>query len=342
MLKLELIENPILVKKGFGVTALQPKKETLKKAKLRLLFLTEKPCIAFSRDFLDCYEVITLKNYSYIHDVIRFKKVDLVFVDAGLPNDQALTFLSHRSHSLRSMPTLIWNEFYVPMEPYIAAGANDFYVGLTDSPLFWLRVDNFARQALQSPWLEINRFGPVHQKQSKTELAFLAYYDSLTGLPNRRFFKDRLEEKVCSLGLAAAEHKKFAVLFLDLDGFKAINDDYQHTVGDWLLKQVASRLKNCMRKNDTVSRLGGDEFAVILDGVGRESVVETIAHRILCRLSSPYVYEGYSLKIGVSIGISLFPVNGETYDDLISHADYAMYLAKKSGKGKFCFMGMRR
>jgi len=162
----------------------------------------------------------------------------------------------------------------------------------------------------------------------------LAYSDALTGLPNRQLFNDRLN---MALAQAYRQLGKVALLFLDLDGFKAVNDQLGHDYGDLLLKQVAERLKGCVRNSDTVARLGGDEFTIIL-GIRDRQDAEMVAQKLLATVRAPYDLNGQVVdRIGTSIGIALYPQDGSQAADLIKKADNAMYAAKQGGKNAYRF-----
>ncbi|HEY9853034.1 MAG TPA: CHASE2 domain-containing protein [Leptolyngbyaceae cyanobacterium] len=171
-------------------------------------------------------------------------------------------------------------------------------------------------------------------KISEDRLRYLAYHDSLTGLPNRKLFSERLNQ---SLDWANDNQQLVALLFLDLDGFKQINDTKGHDMGDLLLQSVAGRLSRCLRGSDTVSRLGGDEFTVILPAIPGESEIEKVAEKILETITRPFELNGQIIAITLSIGISVFPRNGNDIETLIKNADAAMYRAKQQGKNKYEF-----
>jgi diguanylate cyclase (GGDEF)-like protein/PAS domain S-box-containing protein len=156
-----------------------------------------------------------------------------------------------------------------------------------------------------------------------------ANYDSLTQLPNRNLLKDRLTHAIAH---AQRTHQQIAVLFLDLDRFKTVNDSLGHTAGDVLLKTVAMRLQACLRGVDTVARLGGDEFVIMLENLPHEKLAVTVARKILKALKTPFLLEGHEFVITASIGITLFPRDGEDVDTLLKHADTAMYWAKEEGR----------
>lgn len=162
------------------------------------------------------------------------------------------------------------------------------------------------------------------------ELSYLAFHDPLTGLPNRALLFERLTQE---LAYAERYNITVALLYLDLDLFKQVNDVFGHGVGDELLRQVAERLLGCVRRTDTVSRLGGDEFAVLLTGFDHQTFPEELATKIIKRLSEPFVLNQETVNVSTSIGISLFPEDGQDAESLVKHADTAMYQAKAQGRG---------
>lgn len=161
-----------------------------------------------------------------------------------------------------------------------------------------------------------------------------AHHDLLTGLPNRRLFLDRLEQETKH---AKRSSLPLAVLFMDLDGFKEINDSLGHEAGDRLLTDVAERLTNCVREDDTVARLGGDEFTVILSGARQREHVELVARSIIDALAMPFQIAEKPVRISVSIGATFFPQDAASPEDLLNAADQAMYKAKKSGSNRLRF-----
>jgi diguanylate cyclase (GGDEF)-like protein/PAS domain S-box-containing protein len=172
------------------------------------------------------------------------------------------------------------------------------------------------------------------RKVAESQVQYLAYYDSLTGLPNRSLLNDRLRSALA----AARRHKeKAAILFLDLDRFKIINDSLGHSVGDLLLKEVATRLKDLSREEDTVSRIGGDEFLVVLPTIHDSVDAAVTAQRIAKGMDQEFIIDGRSFKVTCSIGISIFPEHGLDGETLIKNADAAMYSAKESGRYTFRF-----
>ena len=172
------------------------------------------------------------------------------------------------------------------------------------------------------------------RKRAEEIITFQAYHDQLTHLPNRILFKDRLE-----LAIAQAQRRGglLAVMFIDVDRFKRVNDTYGHSEGDRLLRGLASRLKETLRKGDTLARLGGDEFIILLPDIAHSEDAETIAQKIHAALKTPFQLEHGSFHATVSIGISVFPRDGDVAEQLTQHADIAMYQIKREGKNGFRF-----
>lgn len=161
-----------------------------------------------------------------------------------------------------------------------------------------------------------------------------AFHDSLTGLPNRMLFKDRLSH---ALVHAKRNKQMLAVIFLDLDRFKLINDTLGHEIGDHLLKSVALRLQKCVREEDTISRLGGDEFTLLLPEISKSESAAKVAQKIIEEILQPFCIGEYELYISTSIGIALYPSDGEDAETLLKNADTAMYLAKERGRNNYQF-----
>ena len=174
----------------------------------------------------------------------------------------------------------------------------------------------------------------TEQKLSTERIYHLAHFDVLTNLPNRRLFNDRL---LLAVQHAERHGNNFAVLFLDLDNFKRINDTLGHHAGDLLLQAVAQRLLDCLRKIDAVARFGGDEFAIMLEEVKDPSDIERVAQKIIEAVSAPVELEGVEVQVGVSIGVSIFPADGGSVQELFKNSDTAMYRAKALGKNRCQF-----
>ncbi len=181
-------------------------------------------------------------------------------------------------------------------------------------------------------WVAIHEDITERQK-AEAHIAHLARHDQLTDLPNRVFLREELDKRLRRL----RHGEKFAVLWLDLDRFKSVNDSLGHPIGDKLLNAVANTLTNCVDGDDFVARLGGDEFAIIHADVGRPEESGVLASRIIERLDTPYEIEGQQLNIGASIGLAIAPTDGKNADQLLKNADLAMYRAKADGRGSYCF-----
>ncbi len=183
--------------------------------------------------------------------------------------------------------------------------------------LIWLFLDDRARA--------------LHAADQALQLAL---YDALTGLPNRKLLDERLKQTIAK---ARRHPGAFALMFIDLDKFKPVNDTYGHAYGDLLLKEVAKRLQNCMRETDTACRLGGDEFVALLAEIDGPDAAMKVATKILRRLTLPYEVVGHVFDISASIGVALYPENGGDGKTLMKSADMAMYEAKNSGRGNVKF-----
>jgi diguanylate cyclase (GGDEF)-like protein/PAS domain S-box-containing protein len=188
-----------------------------------------------------------------------------------------------------------------------------------------------SQQGTETIWLLADI---TQMKQHETEIANIAYHDILTGLPNRLLLFDRLKQ---SLAQAERSKRMLAVCYLDLDGFKPINDNYGHQAGDQLLIEIANRMQATVRSNDTVGRLGGDEFVLLLTDLENEDEFQLVVERLSHAINQPIsLGESIHVKVGVSIGITVFPTDSDDPDILLRHADQAMYYAKQSGRNKVC------
>jgi diguanylate cyclase (GGDEF)-like protein/PAS domain S-box-containing protein len=172
----------------------------------------------------------------------------------------------------------------------------------------------------------------TERKEAEEKIRKMAYHDALTGLPNRVLFVDRLK---LAIAHAQRNRQKLAVMLLDLDQFKDVNDTHGHNVGDQLLRSVGKRLTGLLRKSDTVSRMGGDEFFLLLPELTKTNDAETIAQKIMEAFRDPFVFNGHKLSITTSIGFALYPDDGEEVDILLINADIAMYQAKQKGRDNY-------
>lgn len=174
----------------------------------------------------------------------------------------------------------------------------------------------------------------TQRKLDEEQIRYQANYDQLTGLPNRALFMDRLARLVIE---SRRTKTKVGLMFIDLDGFKAVNDSLGHDAGDLLLKQTADRLGLCVRESDTVARLGGDEFTVIMPMIDSIDSTVVVADRILESLTEPFDLDGQEGRISASIGISMYPEQADDDEQLLRNADVAMFHAKSQGKANYQF-----
>jgi len=172
----------------------------------------------------------------------------------------------------------------------------------------------------------------TERKTAEQQIEYQAYHDALTGLANRRLFQEHL---TLALALAQRRQRLVAVLFLDLDHFKIVNDSLGHSIGDALLKIVAARLKAAVREGDTVARVGGDEFTIVLQELGARSDAGVVAQKVLHTIAEPVEINGHRLYVTTSIGITLFPDDGDDAETLLKNADNAMYRAKAEGRNTY-------
>lgn len=205
-----------------------------------------------------------------------------------------------------------------------------------DGSLFWNEV---ALAAVHNEQGEIAHFISVFndvtdRKRYEAALEYQANHDDLTGLPNRNLLRDRLEHAIAK---ATREHTKLAVLLLDLDQFKRVNDGLGHKIGDTLIQRVASRMSQCVRDSDTVARLGGDEFMILSTDIRDERAAATLAQKLLRQFRQKVAINGHEIIASASIGIAMFPKDGDNGDELFRNADTAMYRAKDVGRNGFQF-----
>ena len=177
------------------------------------------------------------------------------------------------------------------------------------------------------------------RKREERELYDLATHDALTGLPNRSFFNEQFRQAMVR---AKRSGRLAGLLYLDLDGFKPVNDLLGHGSGDKLLRTVAQRLRRLVREEDTIARLGGDEFAVILEHLTRPRDAAPTAKKILRALSRPFPLDGHRASVTASVGVVLYPLDGDSVETLLRRADRAMYRAKRSGGNKLAFWSALR
>ena len=176
----------------------------------------------------------------------------------------------------------------------------------------------------------------TERKRQEEEARFLAYHDTLTGLPNRRLLDDRLRQAIF---LAQRRDSRIALMVVDLDHFKQVNDALGHRAGDAVLREAAHRVAGCLRKADTLARHGGDEFVVVIPDLQQEGDCQVVAEKILRSLVPPFQVDGRDFVIGASIGVSLYPADAGDGEALLRNADVAMYRAKQLGRNNYRFYG---
>lgn len=254
---------------------------------------------------------------------------DVVLVDYQMPQRNGLEMIVELRRESKDNSTAIVMMSSSEDEQLsldsIHAGAQDF---LLKSEISSARLKRALLQASTRFELEKKLYSTYQTVKS------LAETDSLTGLSNRYFFDESLKQV---LAINSRSHKKVALLLFDLDDFKLVNDSFGHDVGDILLKKVVARIKGCLRGSETFARLGGDEFSIMLGNLDNSDQAGQVARRIISVLYKPFDIASTSIKATLSLGISLFPDNGRTSEELFKEADIAMYRAKKNGRNQICF-----
>ena len=259
-------------------------------------------------DFFDPHEADTFWRYD-----------DLVFISGSeRETEEVFTDAQGVTYSIATKRSL-----------HRDAAGNVFLVGVIRDITQRKRVEDELRRTAE----DLVRSN-AELRQSEIQLRQMAFHDALTGLPNRKLLEERLHQ---AIELAPAHDQLIVLLFLDLDGFKQVNDCYGHQIGDLLLKAVGQRLTGCLRGSDTVARLGGDEFVVLLPAIPSILDISIVADKIIDTLSQPFGIEGHTLHMTTSIGISIYPIDSQEIEGLVTRADMAMYQAKQQGKNRYEF-----
>lgn len=247
-------------------------------------------------------------------------RFDVVLLDLSLPDTHGLSTVTQVLATSPGVPVVVLSghDDHPLALQALQHGAQDYLVKGTGG------ADFLARSILYA----------IERKRAQERLTYLAQYDQLTGMINRTLFRDRL---VHARARSKRKDQPLGIMLLDLDRFKAVNDRLGHDVGDQLLKVVATRLTECVREVDTIARMGGDEFTAILEGVSGEADVIVVANRIVESIGTPFEIGPHFISIGVSIGITLYPLDDQNIDELLRHADKAMYAAKQQGGSRFQF-----
>ncbi|MCZ6679061.1 MAG: EAL domain-containing protein [Candidatus Poribacteria bacterium] len=245
---------------------------------------------------------------------------DVILLDLSLPDSHGFDTLRQMHAQASDVPIVVLTgtDDETLAVKAVQAGAQDYLVKYEVDSRLLVRVVRYA----------------IERKATEKHLAQLARYDSLTGLANRALFMDRLPP---ALARANRANQMVALMFLDLDRFKTVNDTLGHDVGDLLLQAVAERLKGCLRQMDTVARLGGDEFTLILEGLSHAEDAVTVAEKILQVMAPPFILKNHEVFVSPSIGITIYPHDGDNIEDLMKSADTAMYHAKEGGRNTYQF-----
>lgn len=247
--------------------------------------------------------------------------------------DGLVRFVNPAAQSLfgRKADELIGGEFKFPLEPDKTVEVNVDRKG-GETAIAELHVTKTKWEGEMAYLASL--YDITKRKQMENILEEMAHFDTLTGLPNRQLFFDRFNQ---TIALAKRNNSMFALLFLDLDGFKNVNDTYGHDTGDSLLKEASKRLMLCVRESDTVARMGGDEFTILLTKIAEKEDAVFVARKIIDSLNQPFNLLDYNCNIGVSIGICIYPSGGDDLKSLLGHADVAMYNVKKQGRNGYQF-----
>jgi len=258
-------------------------------------------------------------------EYLRQERFDIILLDLTLPDSKGLETLTSMLEYAPDLPIILLTGMHdesLGIEA-LKQGAQDYLLkGEVDSNL----IVRSIRYAIERKHLL------VEMEKAREFEQHLAYHDVLTNLPNRLLFFDRLKQ---ALTYTKRYSGFLGVLFLDLDGFKSINDTMGHVTGDRLLQLVAQRLKRCTRESDTIARLGGDEFTILLKGVKTTEDVTTVAQKIQKSITKPFAINNRDFYVTSSVGVSIYPFDGDDAETLLQKADFAMYKAKSSGKNNY-------
>ena len=274
------------------------------------------------------------RNYDVIHVellrdallLLEDQTFSVVLVDLSLPDARGLDSVRRIRKKHKSMPIVVFTgntDHELALEA-LQAGAQDYLVKNKADPSALDRAIRYS----------------IERKDSSEEMLQLAHYDDLTGLANRKLFRERLSHYLLRLKLQKYETgagPRFAVLFMDLDHFKAINDTLGHDAGDRVLVEASARLLSVVHERDTVARFGGDEFAIIVENVANDDDLRQLAERIAEAFASGVLVQDQQVALQSSIGIAVFPADGSTIESLLKAADLAMYEAKHAGRNGHCF-----
>lgn len=317
---------------------------------LRIMIADDDPAFRHSLQIILTewgYEVETVANGWQAWDAIQADPPDLALMDWMMPGYTGVelcNMVRHSEHTNRTYAILV-SARTAPEDIVtgLRAGADDYVIKPIDFQELQARVQVGTRmvrlrrqlmertRALEARLEEISKL-EIQADEARQRERFLAFHDSLTGLSNRQLFFDHLQQDIAQ---ANRSGQLSAVFFIDLNGFKEVNDRFGHDVGDLILRLVAQRMRSCVREIDTVARLGGDEFAITASKLSSPMDAVALAEKLLLALSEPYEAGHFDSDIGASIGISLYPAGARDVQTLVRQADLAMYQAKRLGKNRF-------
>ena len=264
------------------------------------------------------FQITRAKTLAEGFSFLSRERFDAVLLDLSLPDTFGLPTVRQVHAMNPTVPVVILSgvtDQSLALQA-VQQGAQDYLVKGQGHPELLARAIRYA----------------IERKRAEEHLTYLAQYDHLTGLVNRNLFRDRL---VQAMARSKRMHQPIGLMLLDLDRFKSVNDTFGHDMGDELLKAVTERLKVCVREVDTVARMGGDEFTIILEGVSSEQNILVVAKRITESIAAPFELKGHHISVGISIGITIYPHDDHPIDELLKHADTAMYRAKQQGGSAF-------
>lgn len=289
-----------------------------------------KRIFAFRVGIISCAILWGITSYLFDWDQHFYYLIFVVYMVAGL---SASAIVVYSIDLVSAFAYLVFS--VMPMLISFALSDNSILITMSFAGLVYVIFMSYSVKAFNRNLIEGIKLRLDAVKNAE-EIQQLAFYDSLTGLPNRRLLLERLKQSLIS---SKRQGKGVALMFLDLDYFKTINDTLGHNVGDILLQQVGKRLERCIRESDTVARLGGDEFVVMVENLNADyqyalREIDKITKGILTSLNEPYLLEGAEYVCTPSIGVALYEAHGKSEEDLLKHADIAMYHAKKTGRNK--------
>jgi diguanylate cyclase (GGDEF)-like protein len=295
---------------------------------LSVLIVEDNPADAFLiAEYLSRVDELSVTHAERLSEAVRLlhdRPADIIITDLSLPDGRGLDAVLRLRASAPSATLVVCtglDDDTLALQ-LVLLGAQDYLLKESLSEHTLLRTLRFARE----------------RKRAEERLAKMAFYDPLTGLANRSKFEESAHQ---ALARARRRNTRLACMFIDLDGFKGVNDRLGHEQGDLLLQNVASRMRQVFRDYDTIARLGGDEFAILLTDIDNYGDLSHIAARLCDRLSEPVAADRHQLRVTASVGISVYPDAADSVADLIRCADEAMYDSKRAGKNRFSFFPAR-